>query len=389
MTALDWRGRILEALPDSEPVLWLAMAALLSQAGTTGEASLDAVARELRSRYLTYLRQSEHASPERLLDVQRMEAESVSTYLRDNLVRRLGRVGRLEEGDREGPPRFRFRSDAWEELVRQREALVEELIRAAYPQPSPAPVVPAATADGWPSRLHARGLIKAFRGRRVVDDVDISLEQGEIVGLLGPNGAGKTTTFYMIVGLLKADAGTVAIDDTDITRLPMFRRARSGIGYLSQEPSVFRKLTVEENVMAILETLDIGREERQGRLEQLLGELSIEHLRKNKAYSLSGGERRRLEITRALVTRPKFMLLDEPFAGVDPIAVDDIQRIVAELRERGLGVLITDHNVRETLSITDRAYLMFNGRIHIEGPAEALVNDPEARKMYLGIDFEL
>jgi len=239
------------------------------------------------------------------------------------------------------------------------------------------------------SVLRAEDLVKEFGKRRVVDGVSVEVRQGEIVGLLGPNGAGKTTTFYMIVGLLKANGGRVLLDEKDLTRIPMYRRARAGIGYLSQEPSVFRRLTVEQNVMAILETLDLTRKERERRLEELLDELSIGHLRKSKAFSLSGGERRRLEITRALVTRPKFMLLDEPFAGVDPIAVDDIQRIVAELRTRGLGVLITDHNVRETLSITDRAYLMFNGKIHIEGPAQKLVEDPEARKMYLGLDFEL
>ncbi|MFQ5689544.1 MAG: LPS export ABC transporter ATP-binding protein [Gemmatimonadota bacterium] len=239
------------------------------------------------------------------------------------------------------------------------------------------------------SVLRAEGLVKAFQRRRVVDAVDLQVRQGEIVGLLGPNGAGKTTTFYMIVGLLAADRGRVFLDDQELTRWPMYRRARRGIGYLSQEPSVFRKLTVEENVMAILETLGLSKQARQSRLEELLDELSIKHLRHSKAYSLSGGERRRLEITRALVTEPKFILLDEPFAGVDPISVDDVQRIVVALRERGLGVLITDHNVRDTLSITDRAYLMFNGRIHIEGPAERLVNDPEARRLYLGQDFRL
>ncbi len=239
------------------------------------------------------------------------------------------------------------------------------------------------------SVLRAEGLVKAFSGRRVVDGVDLEVRQGEIVGLLGPNGAGKTTTFYMIVGLLGLNEGKVFLDDQELTRVPMYKRARAGIGYLSQEPSVFRRLTVEQNVMAILQTLGLSRSEREERLEQLLDQLSIKHLRKSVADSLSGGERRRLEITRALVTSPKFMLLDEPFAGVDPIAVDDIQRIVAELRERGLGVLITDHNVRETLSITDRAYLMFNGAIHIEGPAQKLVEDPDARKMYLGLDFEL
>ena len=237
--------------------------------------------------------------------------------------------------------------------------------------------------------LRAQGLVKAFKRRRVVDDVDIRLEQGEIVGLLGPNGAGKTTTFYMIVGLLAADEGRVFLDDDDITSVPMYRRARGGIGYLSQEPSIFRRLSVQDNVLAILETLDLTAEEKHRRLEQLLDELGLTHLRDQQAYALSGGERRRLEITRALVTNPKFMLLDEPFAGVDPIAVDDIQRIVAELRARGLGVLITDHNVRETLSITDRAYIMFNGQIHIEGSAERLVNDPKARQMYLGQDFSL
>lgn len=239
------------------------------------------------------------------------------------------------------------------------------------------------------SILRAEGLVRSFGKRRVVDGVDLEVRQGEIVGLLGPNGAGKTTTFYMIVGLLEADEGHVYLDDRELTEVPMYKRARAGIGYLSQEPSIFRKLTVEENVMAILETLDMTKQERKQRLEQLLDELSIGHLRKNVAYSLSGGERRRLEITRALATRPKFMLLDEPFAGVDPIAVDDIQRIVAELRERGLGVLITDHNVRETLQITDRAYLLFNGKIHIEGPADRLVKDPDARKLYLGMDFRL
>jgi lipopolysaccharide export system ATP-binding protein len=239
------------------------------------------------------------------------------------------------------------------------------------------------------SVLQAKDLVKVFGKRTVVDGVSLDVQQGEIVGLLGPNGAGKTTTFYMIVGLLRANGGQVLLDDQDLTQVPMYRRARAGIGYLSQEPSIFRRLTVEQNVMAILETLDLTKQQREHRLDELLDELSIAHLRKSKAYSLSGGERRRLEITRALVTQPKFMLLDEPFAGVDPIAVDDIQRIVADLRTRGLGVLITDHNVRETLSITDRAYLLFNGRIHIEGPAQKLVEDPEARKMYLGLDFEL
>ncbi len=239
------------------------------------------------------------------------------------------------------------------------------------------------------SVLRAEGLVKSFKRRRVVDRVDLNVRQGEIVGLLGPNGAGKTTTFYMMVGLLKAEEGRVFVDDQEVTQWPMYRRARAGVGYLPQEPSVFLKLSVEDNVMAILETLSLSRKERQKRLETLLDELSIKHLRKNKAYALSGGERRRLEITRALVTEPKFLLLDEPFTGVDPIAIDDIQRIVRGLRKRGLGVLVTDHNVRETLSITDRAYLLFEGEILVEGPADRLVNDPEARALYLGKDFRL
>ncbi|WP_419859990.1 LPS export ABC transporter ATP-binding protein [Candidatus Palauibacter sp.] len=239
------------------------------------------------------------------------------------------------------------------------------------------------------SVLRAEGLVRSFKRRCVVNRVEIEVRQGEVVGLLGPNGAGKTTTFYMIVGLLKADEGRVYLDSDELTSWPMYRRARAGIGYLPQEASVFQKLTVEQNVMAILETIRMSRQERHDRLEELLDELSIKHLRANKAYSLSGGERRRLEITRALATRPKFLLLDEPFTGVDPIAIDDIQRIVRSLREKGLGVLITDHNVRETLSITDRAYLLFEGKILVQGEADHLVNDPEARQLYLGEDFRL
>ena len=242
---------------------------------------------------------------------------------------------------------------------------------------------------GGISILSAKGLVRSFKRRRVVDHVDLEVKQGEVVGLLGPNGAGKTTTFYMIVGLLQADEGRVYLDEDEVTRWPMYRRARAGIGYLPQEASVFSKLTVEQNVMAILETLKISREERTRRLEELLDELSIKHLRKSKAYALSGRERRRLEITRALVTKPKFLLLDEPFTGVDPIAIDDIQRIVKDLKDKGLGVLITDHNVRETLTITDRAYLLFEGQILIEGAAQDLVNDPEARELYLGRNFSL
>jgi lipopolysaccharide export system ATP-binding protein len=232
--------------------------------------------------------------------------------------------------------------------------------------------------------LEGVNLSKSFKRRKVVDDVTVRVEQGEIVGLLGPNGAGKTTTFYLITGLIRPDAGRVSLDGEDLTDAPMYRRARKGIGYLAQEPSVFRKMTVEENIIAILETMPLSKDERHQRLEKMLDELSIKHLRKAKAYSLSGGERRRLEITRALVTSPKFMLLDEPFAGVDPIAVHDIQTIVAGLRHRGLGVLITDHNVEQTLDIVDRAYIMFEGKVQVSGSVRELVYDDRVADRYLG-----
>jgi len=234
------------------------------------------------------------------------------------------------------------------------------------------------------SCFRAEGLTKIYKRRSVVNDVDIEVRQGEIVGLLGPNGAGKTTTFYMMVGLIPPNQGRVYLDDRDVTRVAMYKRARLGVGYLAQEPSVFRKLTVEENVMAILETLNLPKQERKERLEWLLNELSITHLRNSKAYALSGGERRRLEITRALVQQPKFMLLDEPFAGIDPIAVHDIQEIVAELKTRDIGVVISDHNVEQTLEIVDRAYIMYEGRIRVAGTVSELVWSDEVAQIYLG-----
>ena len=237
--------------------------------------------------------------------------------------------------------------------------------------------------------LETRRLVKSYSGRQVVDGVAITVARGEIVGLLGPNGAGKTTTFSMIVGLVKPNGGTILFDGKDISGLPMYRRARTGIGYLSQEPSIFRKLTVWENIMAILETLPLRRKERRQRCEELLNELRIAHLAKSRAFQLSGGEKRRLEITRALVTKPAFILLDEPFSGIDPIAVFEAQGIIRELRERGLGILLTDHNVRETLAITDRAYIMAEGRVLIAGTAGELITDPKAREIYLGEKFEL
>ena len=237
--------------------------------------------------------------------------------------------------------------------------------------------------------LETTGLVKVYGKRRVVDLVDINVKRGEVVGLLGPNGAGKTTTFYMITGLIQPDRGRIVFDHQDITGMPMHMRARSGIGYLSQEPSIFRKLTVEENIMAVLETLDFSPRERARRCEELLGELKIGHLRKNMAYTLSGGEKRRVEITRALVTNPLFILLDEPFSGIDPIAVGECQEIIMELRDKGLGILLTDHNVRETLTICDRSYLMAGGKILISGPKEDLISNSRAREIYLGEKFSM
>ncbi|UCF07129.1 MAG: LPS export ABC transporter ATP-binding protein [bacterium] len=237
--------------------------------------------------------------------------------------------------------------------------------------------------------MSCRGLVKVYGKRKVVDGVSFDVHRGEVVGLLGPNGAGKTTCFYMIVGMIRPEDGHVALDSEEITDLPMYQRARKGIGYLPQEASVFRRLSVEQNLMAILETLPISKNERKERLESLLDELNINQLRKSYGYQLSGGERRRVEITRSLVTDPSFMLLDEPFAGIDPIAVADLQAIVQKLRERGLGVLITDHNVRETLSITDRAYIMYEGCIRRSGTATELAADPEVREIYLGEAFRL
>lgn len=237
--------------------------------------------------------------------------------------------------------------------------------------------------------LDARDLTKSYRGKTVVNGVSLHVGHGEIVGLLGPNGAGKTTSFYMITGLVRPDSGAVKFGGRDITRLPVYRRARLGMGYLAQEPSVFRKMTVEQNIMAILETLDISPAERRSRLKLLLEDLGIQGLAKQRAFTLSGGERRKLEITRALVTNPAMIMLDEPFSGVDPLAVSDIQAIIKDLKSRGLGVVITDHNVRETLAVVDRAYLLYEGKILREGKSSFLINDKVSRELYLGTSFKL
>ncbi len=238
-------------------------------------------------------------------------------------------------------------------------------------------------------KLYTKDLVKRYKTRTVVNEVSVEVEQGEIVGLLGPNGAGKTTTFYMITGLIRPNAGKIFLDETDITGFPMYRRSRLGIGYLAQEASVFRKLSVEDNIMAVMELSDMGKEERHERLEMLLTEFGLGRIRKSLGIQLSGGERRRTEIARALALKPNFILLDEPFAGVDPIAVEDIQGIVSHLKDKNIGILITDHNVHETLSITDRAYLLFEGKILKQGTSAQLANDEESRNLYLGKNFEL
>ena len=311
-------------------------------------------------------------------------------YLDDHVMARLHADG-IASGEPAGEAweRVRVAPDLWAEITGQRarsEAVLEETVRnllqSPVREPSRGELVHQPLPDG--STLSARGLVKVYRKRRVVADVDVEVSQGEIVGLLGPNGAGKTTTFYMMVGLIGPDQGKVFLDERELTHVPMYKRARAGIGYLAQEPSIFRKLTVEENILAIVETMPVKRAQRKERLERLLDELGLKHLRKSKAYSLSGGERRRLEITRALVAEPKFMLLDEPFAGVDPIAVHDIQQIVADLRHRGIGVIITDHNVEQTLDIVDRAYIMYDGRVRVSGTVAELVWNDEVAEIYFG-----
>jgi lipopolysaccharide export system ATP-binding protein len=314
------------------------------------------------------------------------DEEALQQYLREQVLARMEGAGILRSDPlRDGGATLQVSPEVWKDVMEDRETFlvaVGSAVEACHRKSRETWVPSVIRPDG--SQLYAEGLTKIYRKRKVVNEVGISVHQGEIVGLLGPNGAGKTTTFYMIVGLIPPNAGRVYLDDREITEVPMYQRARLGVGYLAQEPSVFRKLTVEENVMAILETLKLSREERKQRLEELLSELSIAHLRDNKAYSLSGGERRRLEITRALVQQPKFMLLDEPFAGIDPIAVNDIQQIVHGLKGRGIGAVISDHNVEQTLEIVDRAYIMYEGRIRVSGTVSELVWNDEVAEIYFG-----
>jgi lipopolysaccharide export system ATP-binding protein len=363
----------------------LALYALICAARENGEAVFNDVAVHYRTDYLRLLR-DEGRDVER--EAGRLSLDEVRDHLTNVVFPRLAADGlvSLPEGGLTSPDHLvRVAEAHWPKLRATRPQIeragVTGVVRRGEEITGSHAIPPGAPGN---SILEATGLVKSYRKRRVVNDVALRLKQGEIVGLLGPNGAGKTTTFYMIVGLIPPEKGRILLDGRDITEMPMFQRARRGIGYLSQEPSIFRKLTVEENLLAILETLDLTPEQRHARLETLLDELSIKRLRQNRAFSLSGGERRRLEITRALVTEPKFMMLDEPFAGVDPIAVHDIQSIVAGLRHRGIGVLISDHNVEQTLDIVDRAYIMFDGQVKVSGTVQELVYDDTVAEIYLG-----
>ncbi len=365
MSARAW----LEPLEGADPSLPLALGALVGAASLEGRAPLDGLLLAYREGYLRAYQPAEGLS------------ESVRDHVASWVLPRLATDGWIEDGASNGWSDVVAAGAWWSEARQDREGATADLLALAE-RAAGGPAPPAGRPRG--SVLEGRELNKSYRGRRVVDHVSIRLTQGEIVGLLGPNGAGKTTTFYLLTGLIRPEAGEVVLDGRDLTRAPMFRRARAGIGYLAQEPSVFRRMTVEENILAILETRRLRRDERQRQLEGMLDELGIRHLRKVKAYALSGGERRRLEITRALVTEPRFMLLDEPFAGVDPIAVHDIQTIVAGLRHRGIGVLITDHNVEQTLDIVDRAYIMFEGKVQAAGTVRELVYDDRVAQLYLG-----
>ena len=378
---------IVERLAHDDRSTALAVHALISAADEQGIAVFDRVAIVYRDDHLAALRASGYDATR---EAGRLSLDEVREHLARSVFPRLAGEGLIvlpPTGLASPDATLRFNDAVWRDIAPNR-AEIAAVMRLTGEQPGVtgehASITQGSSGESGRSTLKATGLVKMYRRRRVVNDVAIQLKQGEIVGLLGPNGAGKTTTFYMIVGLIQPMAGRIHFDDADITGMPMYKRARLGIGYLAQEPSIFRKLSVEDNIMAILETLHIPSAERKRRLEGLLDELGIKHLRHQKAYALSGGERRRLEITRALVTEPRFMMLDEPFAGVDPIAVHDIQTIVARLRNRNIGVLISDHNVEQTLDIVDRAYIMFDGQVKVSGTVQELVFDDTVADIYLG-----
>lgn len=377
---------VLEKAAEGDRALVTALGALLEAADDTGTASLQEVATRFRAAHLAAWQKDGRDVAQ---EAGRLSMDEVRTHLATSQLPRLVDMDSLvlPDGAISGiDSRVQFAPALWD-AIKDHRADIAGALRLTGEHLTPhtsTPLHSATVTAPFGKILKAKGLSKVYRGRSVVNDVDLQVQQGEIVGLLGPNGAGKTTTFYMLVGLIEPLEGRIHLDGVDITDMSMYKRARQGIGYLSQEPSVFRKLSVEDNILAILETLPISSKERAERLESLLNELKIKHLRNSKAYQLSGGERRRLEITRALVTRPHFMMLDEPFAGVDPLAVQEIQEIVSKLRERGIGVLISDHNVEQTLDIVDRAYIMFEGRVKVSGTVRELVFDDNVSRDYLG-----
>ena len=370
MSQPEW----IAGLGDRDPSVPIALAAITRAAGPTDTVGFSDLVMSYREAHLACYAELS------ALGEQEISGDEVRDHLARSVLPRLSTEGWILDTSATGWDPIQPRVIWWG--VEEREAIYQALLAAARRAVQRSKIVTPQQTSA--SVLEGVDLCKSFKGRRVVDRVSVQVRQGEIVGLLGPNGAGKTTTFYLITGLIRPDMGRVRLDGLDLTRFPMYQRARAGIGYLAQEPSIFRKMTVEENILAILETKRLGRDERQRQLDRMLDELSIKHLRRSRAYSLSGGERRRLEITRALVTEPKFMLLDEPFAGVDPIAVHDIQTIVAGLRHRGIGVLITDHNVEQTLDIVDRAYIMFEGKVQASGTVRDLVYDDRVAQLYLG-----
>jgi lipopolysaccharide export system ATP-binding protein len=376
-----------EELAGGDRSLAFGLHALITSADANGFAALHETAIRFRDDYLESIRAKGGDADQ---EAARLSLDEVRGFLTKSVIPRMVSQDLVIYPAAGAPPDIadpvRLSPRIWAEISGHRTDVAESLRRTGEHAGIAAVTTRRATPLPAPSGsiLEASGLTKVYRKRRVVNNVALRLQQGEIVGLLGPNGAGKTTMFYMIVGIIPPLEGRVLLDGDDITRMPMYKRSRRGIGYLSQEPSIFRKLTVEENILAILETLPLTKQERRARLETLLDELSIKHLRNSRAYALSGGERRRLEITRALVSQPKFMMLDEPFAGVDPIAVHDIQSIVADLRHRNIGVLISDHNVEQTLDIVDRAYILFDGQVKVSGTVRELVFDDEVSRIYLG-----
>ena len=373
MSPAEW----ISALGDRDPSVPIALAAITRAAGDADTVDFADLVMTYREAHIACYRGEFPHAPQ-----AELSGDEVRDHLTRSVLPRLATEGWvLDTGDAGWNP-VKPRVPWWGQSREAREEVYEALLEAARRAVQRSKVL--APQGGPASVLEGLELSKSFKGRRVVDEVTVRVQQGEIVGLLGPNGAGKTTTFYRITGLIRPDEGRVRLDGTELTDAPMYQRARTGIGYLAQEPSIFRRMTVEENILAILETRNLPAKERDRELERMLDELSIRHLRKSRAYSLSGGERRRLEITRALVTEPRFMLLDEPFAGVDPIAVHDIQTIVAGLRHRGIGVLITDHNVEQTLDIVDRAYIMFEGKVQASGSVRDLVYNDRVAQLYLG-----